>query len=102
MTHLARKGREFMHGSQASERAGAFVTCALRNSARAACETLERRVLLSAVAWTGMGGDRQWTTPGNWSTGTLPGPADDVTINLAANPTIVLGSGAQSINSLDA
>ena len=57
-------------------------------------------MLLAAVSWTGAAGDNQWTTPGNWSGGVLPGPADDVTINVAGNPTIMLGSGTQSIHSL--
>jgi len=42
-------------------------------------ESLEPRLLLSAVTWTGAAGDNQWTTPGNWSTNALPGPGDDVT-----------------------
>jgi hypothetical protein len=93
-----------MRRSRLSESARLFIArCGvLQKSARAACETLEGRMLLSAVSWTGMGGDNQWTTPGNWSTGMLPGPADDITIDVAGNPTIVLGSGAQSIHSLDA
>jgi len=64
-------------------------------------EALETRTLLAAVSWTGAAGDGQWTTPGNWSTGALPGAADDVTINVAGNPTITLASGTQSIKSLN-
>ena len=70
---------------------------------RFAVETLEPRTLLAAVSWTGAAGDNQWTTPGNWSTGQLPGPGDDVTINIAGKPTIFLfssGGGVQSIHSL--
>ena len=72
----------------------------LSQSANFVIEALERRVLLSAVVWTGAAGDGQWTTPGNWSAGMLPGPGDDVIIDVAGNPTIILGSGTQSINSL--
>jgi large repetitive protein len=32
-----------------------------------------------------MAGDNNWDTPNNWSTHNLPGPNDDVTINVAAN-----------------
>jgi hypothetical protein len=40
-------------------------------------ETLEDRTLPAAVFWTNLaGGD--WAVPGNWSTGALPGPSDDV------------------------
>jgi hypothetical protein len=43
-------------------------------------EALEDRWLPSAVSWISTSsGD--WDTPGNWSTGALPTPADDVTIN---------------------
>src|SRR5262245_35048753 len=42
-------------------------------------EPLEERVLLATITWTNAaGGD--WDTPGNWSTGALPGSADDVVI----------------------
>ena len=50
--------------------------------------------------WDGDAGDNQWTTAANWSNNTLPGPADDVIISVAANPTIQLSSGTQTINSL--
>ena len=61
---------------------------------------MESRTLLAAVFWTGAAGDNQWTTAHNWSTKKLPGSADDVTINVAGNPTIMLASGTQSIHSL--
>jgi IPT/TIG domain-containing protein len=48
-------------------------------------ETLEPRTLLSAVTWTGGAGDNNWDTPANWSTDSVPGSADDVTIDIAAN-----------------
>jgi len=48
-------------------------------------ETLEPRTLLSAVTWTGGAGDNNWDTPANWSTDSVPGSADDVTINIAAD-----------------
>jgi hypothetical protein len=42
-------------------------------------EPLEERRLLATVTWTNpAGGD--WDTTGNWSTGALPGSADDVVI----------------------
>jgi hypothetical protein len=64
-------------------------------------EPLEVRRLLA-----GRGLDRQrrrvnWTNANNWSGNALPTAADDVTINVAANPSIILASGNQSIHSLN-
>jgi autotransporter-associated beta strand protein len=60
---------------------------------------MEPRLQLSAVVWTGAGGDNNWDNPANWNTGARPGSGDDVTINIAAN---VVHSDAvtDSINSL--
>src|SRR5579884_4088874 len=63
-------------------------------------ESLERRVLLSTVSFTGNGDGTSWTDPNNWSTGALPQPADDVVISESDNRVITLGSGAQSVNSI--
>ncbi|MFI5460266.1 MAG: beta strand repeat-containing protein [Isosphaerales bacterium] len=54
---------------------------------------------MSAVSWTGAGGDNNWNDALNWNTGKLPGPADDVTITISAD---VVHSDAvtDSINSL--
>src|SRR5262245_3391883 len=46
---------------------------------------MESRLQLSAILWTGGGGDNNWDNPANWSTNALPGSGDDVTINIAAN-----------------
>ena len=62
-------------------------------------EFMEPRALLSAVAWTGAGGDNNWDTAANWSTDSVPGPADDVTIAIAAN-VVHSNSVTDSINSL--
>jgi hypothetical protein len=77
-----------------------------RKSARSArgkliAERLEDRLLLAPVSWnsdsSGFGDDAA-----NWSTGVVPGPADDVTIDRgAANPTITIRSGGQSVNSVE-
>ena len=48
-------------------------------------EWMEPRTLLSAVTWTGGGGDNNWDTAANWSTDSVPTSGDDVTINIAAN-----------------
>src|SRR4051794_39085601 len=66
----------------------------------AAMETLEQRLLLAQVTWTGGGDARNWTDVNNWSGHAVPGPADDVTINLAGSPTIQIASGTQSVHSV--
>jgi hypothetical protein len=48
-------------------------------------ERLEVRQLLAAVSWTGLGDGQLWSDPNNWSTETMPGPGDDVSINLPGN-----------------
>jgi len=53
-----------------------------------------------AVSWTGDGDGVNWTDPKNWSGDAVPTSNDNVTINVAGNPTITLASGSQSINSL--
>jgi hypothetical protein len=56
--------------------------------------------LLAAVSWDGGGDGTNWTDPINWSGNSLPQAADDVTISVGANPTILIASGTQSIHSL--
>ncbi len=65
-------------------------------------EPLEPRTLLAAIAWDGGAGTLSWHDAPNWSTNTLPGPADDVTINVpGATPTITHAAGVTtSIRSL--
>jgi autotransporter-associated beta strand protein len=60
---------------------------------------MESRLQMSAVVWTGAGGDNNWDNPDNWNTHSLPGMSDDVTIETSAN---VVHSGAvtDSIKSL--
>lgn len=77
---------------------GPLVT--IRAAAISTVEALERRTLLAAVSFTAQGNGTSWTDPRNWSTGALPQPADDVTINITDRRTITLASGAQSIHSL--
>ncbi len=65
-------------------------------------EALESRQMLAVVSWTGGGGDNQWTTAGNWSNGAVPTSADDVTVDVAGNPTIMFNGvgGPVSVRSL--
>src|SRR5262245_7923383 len=63
-------------------------------------ELLEERRLLSTVNWVNPAGGA-WNVPGNWSTGALPGAADDVVINLGnPNVTITHAAGTDTISSL--
>ena len=68
-------------------------------SSRPRIEWMEPRTLLSAVTWTGTAGDNNWDTAANWSTDTIPGAADDVTINIAAD-VVHSDDVSDSINSL--
>ena len=65
-------------------------------------EVLEERRLLANVQWiSASSGD--WDVASNWSTDTVPGPDDDVTIDVGgATPTVTIDSGTRSVHSLDA
>ena len=76
-------------------RSGRSVTAVAR-----VVEVLELRTLFAAVAWDGGGDGVNWDDPVNWSNNALPTGGDDVTLNVAGTPTIVLRN-AQSIRSLD-
>jgi hypothetical protein len=52
------------------------------------------------VLWDGGGGDFRWENPLNWSTDELPGPSDDVFIDVAPSATFTLSQGPVTINSL--
>jgi fibronectin-binding autotransporter adhesin len=60
---------------------------------------MEARTLLSNVSWTGNAHDNNWDTPGNWSTDSLPGMGDDVTIDTSAD-VVHSDSVTDKINSL--
>jgi len=71
-----------------------------------AAESLEDRVMLAAVSWTGAGDGTNWNNAQNWSTQAVPGAGDSVTINLTNSQTIVYSSSAcnttiQSLNGND-
>jgi hypothetical protein len=62
-------------------------------------ETLEDRTVLSPVYWTNSaGGD--WDTPGNWSTGLVPGVGDDAVINLGGITITHSVASSDTANSL--
>ncbi len=71
-----------------------------RRATRLVVDELESRRLLSNVTWTGGADATSWAVAGNWSDDAVPGPTDDVTINLGGNPTIQISSGSQSVHSL--
>ena len=73
--------------------------CCPRRGYHPAVSSLEDRTLLSTVTWINpSGGD--WDTPSNWSTGTVPGPADDAVIGLSGVTVTHSTSAADSVNSL--
>ena len=64
-------------------------------------ELLEDRALLAAISWDGGGGDFDWNNELNWIGNMLPGPSDEVVIDLGANAfTVGYSSGSTSIKSL--
>ena len=73
-----------------------------RKTRRLALDWLEPRTLLSNVSWTGTADGKSWAVAGNWSNNAVPTPGDDVTINIAGNPTIQITTGNQSVHSLTA
>ena len=68
-----------------------------RGSAARNCSNGE--CLLTAISWTGDGDGTSWTDTHNWSPMQIPSFGDDVTIDVAGNPTVTI-TGDESINSL--
>src|SRR5688572_30655474 len=61
-------------------------------------ERLEERAVPAEVRWTNaLGGN--WAVPTNWSTGQVPGPADDAVIDLPG-VTVTHSSSADTVRSL--
>jgi hypothetical protein len=63
-------------------------------------EILEKRTLLS-VSWVGTGDGTSWSDPTNWSTGLVPGPNDDVVINVPGNKTILYQGGQPTVRTIE-
>ena len=65
-------------------------------------ETLESRRLLATVSWVSATSG-SWDVASNWSTDAVPGPTDDVIIDVAgASPTVTIASNVESVNSITA
>ena len=58
------------------------------NAKKSNGEQLEVRALLAAVAWDGGAGTLSRADAANWDTDTVPGAADDVTIDIVGDNTI--------------
>jgi streptogramin lyase len=56
-------------------------------------------VVMTTDYWTNPAGGG-WETPSNWSNGTVPGPDDDVIIEVPGAITITHGTGTDSVHSL--
>lgn len=63
-------------------------------------EHLEDRRMLAIVAWTGGGDGTLWRDASNWSTGSVPTLADDVTIDVATDALIQIDGSRAEANSL--
>jgi hypothetical protein len=61
---------------------------------------LEDRTTPVVVTWDGGAGTLNWTDAKNWSTDTLPGAADDVTVDPVGFQTIVFTGAATTLQSL--
>ena len=69
------------------------------NSYRPQLEAFEDRVVLSTIYWSNpASGD--WETAGNWSSGSVPGPDDDVIIDVPARISITHDTGSDLVHSL--
>ena len=72
------------------------------NRRRPMMEILERRQLLATDTWISPTSG-SWDVASNWSTGAVPGPGDDVVINVAgATPTVTISSQVESVRSVNA
>jgi RHS repeat-associated protein len=60
---------------------------------------LEQRIQPAQVLWAA-DNDGSWNVPGNWSTGAVPGPGDDVVINFPGITVTHDNSDSDTINSL--
>ena len=70
-------------------------------SVPAVVQVLEVRALLSAVSWTGNGGDLNWNNTANWSGNAVPGQTDDVTIGGVSSSPILVSGEAVDFHSLN-
>jgi hypothetical protein len=73
------------------------------SEAGAVMEAFEARTLMDAVVWDGGAGTSSWHDAANWSRNgvdALPQNGDDVTIDVAANPTVTFNTGTLTLNSL--
>ena len=64
----------------------------------AAVALLTFHVSAATVSWVGSSGD--WNIATNWSTGALPGAADDVVIDRPGALTITHSAGAHTVRSI--
>jgi hypothetical protein len=65
---------------------------------RPAVESLEGRLVPSTVRWiTRIGGI--WSDPANWSTGAVPGPSDDVVVDMPADVFVTTSAQVHNIHS---
>ena len=65
-------------------------------------EVLESRQLLATVQWISTTSG-SWDVGSNWSADTVPGPGDDVVIDVSgASPTVTISSNVESVNSITA
>jgi hypothetical protein len=56
-------------------------------------------IVLASIRWTNAAGG-SWQVPGNWSGNRVPGPTDDVVIDVPGDVTITYGQGDSAIRSL--
>jgi len=67
-------------------------------------EPLERREVLTAVAWTGLGGSNLWSNPANWSGGAVPSLSNVLAVAIptgSGNVIFDAGAGPTTLRTLD-
>lgn len=96
-----RQSRQSNQSRPSNARRGEARRSARLHSVGGTLETLENRVVLSTVEWSGLGGNNLWSNPDNWSGGEVPDGTSDVVIDdPSAARSVVLDAGPVTVRSL--
>ena len=88
------------HPHRGLTRSGRVRLSSARRHRRLFLETLEDRRMLAQVHWIA-DASGSWHTAGNWDTGTVPGPGDEVIVDRPAGDfTITYSSGETAVQGI--